>query len=147
MLTQYSLEKLCGRIRDLDDHEKLVLDSIRHQDQDQSIKDGATLAFSGLLIATAIVLFASGQDSLTRITLFSIQYYMAVLGILLLFLSAVAAMWSLISSRGYSDDARTALEEYHALIRLRQGRGACAIVLGIMGAASVIFAFFMEIIL
>ncbi|MFQ5535708.1 MAG: hypothetical protein ACE5EM_12935 [Sphingomonadales bacterium] len=51
------------KVTELGSDELKILESIRFRDQDQSIKAGAILAFSGLLIATTIVQLSAPSES------------------------------------------------------------------------------------
>jgi|GEM_PF-6582685 len=69
----------------LNDKEKLILESLRFQDGDISVKSGSVLAFCGLIIATSIVQFTASSDSYIFILKDSFSWYINGVGLMLLF--------------------------------------------------------------
>lgn len=98
---------------ELNDGEKNVLESLRFQDEDLSLKLGSTLAFSGLMIATSIVLLSTSEDAVMHID--KTDLFLLILnsiGLLLLYISGIISILALISMTEYTNDTESALIEY-----------------------------------
>lgn len=97
----------------LDSENIRILDGIRYKDEDLSVKSGALLAFSGLMIATSIVQLSTSQDSIVYIPRES-TFLMAVnaLGLIFLFIASIISLFGLITSGKYSDEVFTALIQF-----------------------------------
>lgn len=138
----------------LKEHEKLtsighaearILESLRFRDQDQSTKSGAVLAFTGLMIATSIVQLASSPDSMLHINPDSPAKYINLFGLAFLFASAFLSLYALVITSKYSQDAKTALFEFHSLVAKRSALSRWATILAVTGSASALLSFFLSV--
>jgi len=124
----------------LNDNEKLILDSLRFQDGDISVKSGSVLAFCGLIIATSIVQLTASGDSYIFILKDSFSWYINGVGLILLFLSAGICLRALTVSPGYSKDGKEALVQFHALCVLRKKLVSFSVILTAIGSFCVLIS-------
>ena len=106
---------------ELNDGEKSVLESLRFQDEDLSLKLGSTLAFSGLMIATSIVLLSTSEDAIMHID--KTDLFLLILnslGLLLLYISGIISILALISTTEYTNDTELALIEYDEYLKKKK---------------------------
>lgn len=130
------------RINSFTPEEQRVLDSVRYQDQDQSIKAGAVLAFSGLIIATAIVQLSSGKPSLISVGTGSGELLYYFFSLMALFGASLLSLVSLISTRKYSSSASEALAQFYYLIQFQKKLIFFSAILSIIGSGMVLFSLF-----
>lgn len=57
MNNNHLINKRFAKVVNLNERDRSVLESLRYRDGDQSVKAGAFLGFSGLMIASAVVQF------------------------------------------------------------------------------------------
>ncbi|WP_125564303.1 hypothetical protein [Pseudoalteromonas rubra] len=87
------------KLVELDETSIRILDGIRYRDEDLSVKSGAILAFSGLMIATSIVQLSTSEGSLVYIPKdFTFLTITNSLGLIFLFVSSLISLFGLISS-------------------------------------------------
>ncbi|MBL4746403.1 MAG: hypothetical protein JKY08_08540 [Flavobacteriaceae bacterium] len=106
---------------ELTDREEKVLESLRFQDSDFSQKLGSTLAFSGLMIATSIVLLSTSEDAIMHIgktDLFLLT--LNSIGLFLLYISGIISILSLISTTEYTNNTELALIEYDEYLKKKK---------------------------
>jgi len=129
------------KVTELTDTEYRILESIRFRDDDQSVKAGAVLAFSGLIIATSIVQLSTSADSVVHVSKDDVDLLLLnVTGLLLLFLSAIVTIFALVSSGEYSDDKNKALIEFDEYVVKKSAKVKIAATLTSLGALCVLFA-------
>lgn len=124
----------------LNDKEKLILESLRFQDGDISVKSGSVLAFCGLIIATSIVQFTASSDSYIFILKDSFSWYINGVGLMLLFLSAGVCLRALTVSPGYSKDGKEALVQFYTLCILRKKLVSFSVKLTAFGSLCVLIS-------
>jgi hypothetical protein len=125
-----------NRVVELDEAGGKILESLRFQDQDQSTKSGALLAFSGLLIATSIVQLSVGTDSPIHLPDQSFWFYLCALGVAAHFVAASFALANLITTKSeYSSGVYEAMEEFEGLVSNRRGYLSCALWFSVGGTA------------
>lgn len=101
------------KLVDLDDTTLRILDSIRYKDEDLSVKSGALLAFSGLMIATAIVQLSTSQGSIVYIPRdYTLLMSLNALGLVSLFFSSIVSLLGLLATGKYSDELEVALIQF-----------------------------------
>lgn len=131
-----------AKLINLNEQNQLILDSIRFRDNDQSVKIGAVLAFSGLMIASSIVQLTAPSDSLLFVPKESIFLLFNQIGLIFLFASSFLALVGLTVTKKYSKDIDTALIEFDTLVNLRSRMSLWAMYLSIFGAFTVLISFF-----
>ncbi len=107
----------------LDARKKNVLESLRFQDNDLSLKLGSTLAFSGLMIATSIVLLSTSEGAILHIDrtdLFLLN--LNSVGLILLYASGISTIISLVLTTDYPEDAEQALIQYDDYLKKKKRR-------------------------
>lgn len=100
--------------------QKEILASIRFQDQDQSVKGGALLAYSGLIIATVMVQLSAPQDSLVYVSNRFLFVILCFLGLFCMLAAALLSLRSLVVTRPYSQSTEEAIIEFDNLVKLRR---------------------------
>lgn len=129
------------KVTELNDAEYRILESIRFRDDDQSVKAGAVLAFSGLIIATSIVQLSTSADSVVHVSKDDVDLLLLnITGLLLLFLSAIVTIFALISSGQYSIDKSKALIEFDEYVVRKSKKVKIAAALTSLGALCVLLA-------
>lgn len=117
------------------DHDKVV-QSLRFRDQDHSIKCGALLGFCGLMIASTLVQFSAGENTVVYLPRVGTLFLLARVGLISLFLAAGLSLWSISIGRSrYDDDPWKALFQLSDLIELRSWIENGAIVLCAAGTS------------
>ncbi len=107
---------------------KAEFDFLHRKDEDLSIKAGAVLAFSGLLIASTLVLLAAEPSTALHAPAGAVSSLVAVASTGLLFFGAALALAAVALSRVYDlDHSERLVAHYDAAVRRKYGlwRGAC----------------------
>lgn len=135
------------KVTQLTDSEYRILESVRFRDDDQSVKSGAVLAFSGLIIATSIVQLSTSADSVVHISRDDVSLLMFnIIGLLLLFLSSTVTIWALISTGKYSIDKNKALIEFDEYVINKAKKVRLAAKLTAGGSLCVLFALMLQLV-
>jgi len=126
---------------ELDEKRLYILDSIRYRDGDLSVKSGAILAFSGLIIATAIVQLSTSPESVININKNEVFLILLnAIGLLLLFASSITNLCALISTGKYSDNAEDALLEFDDYVKIKSSRVKSSVKFAITGTVLVLLS-------
>lgn len=134
------------KVTELIDTEYRILESIRFRDNDQSVKSGAVLAFSGLMIATSIVQLSTSPDAVVHVG--SDQPVLLVLnifGLVLLFVSSIITILALISSGNYPIDKNKALLAFDDYVIKKAKKVKVASLFTACGSSSVLVALMFQI--
>lgn len=127
----------------LNDREKSILESLRYTDSDQSVKAGAVLAFSGLMITSAVVQLSVSESSPLLLHRNSFLIYVSMTGFYFLFISSFMALRSLtVSFKEYSQNIEKALLQFNNLINERSEWNKYSIRCSMFGAFNVLISFF-----
>lgn len=103
-----------------DDEDIRVLHSLRFRDQDLSIKCGAMLAFSALLIACALVVLSAPADSHLYAPAGGFETSCARLSAWLGIAAAALAAAAIVFTRlSYADEAVPALNQYANVLQIK----------------------------
>jgi len=129
---------------DLNDDEQLILQSLRFQDGDLSVKSGAILAFCGLIIATSILQLSASSDSYVFILKDSFSWYLNGIGLILLFVSSSVCLRALTITQGYSESGKEALVQFHLLCVLRRKFVFYSVILTMIGSLLVLTPLFLS---
>lgn len=118
-----------------------ILDGIRYKDEDLSVKSGAILAFSGLMIATSIVQLSTSKGSLVYIPKdFTFLTSINSLGLIFLFVSSLISLFGLISSGKYSNDVKEALIQFDDYVITKTKKIKIATIFCLFGTSLVLIS-------
>ena len=129
-------------IANLSNKKQRVLESIRFEDEDQSIKIGSVLAFTGLMITTSMVQLSASKESVLYLQSGTTMLKVSLIGILILFISAIISLYGLIVSRNYSESSDVALAEFDNLVNYRYKLSKIASVFTGIGSTFILLSFF-----
>lgn len=119
-MTDDEIDERFKRVLGLPERLAPVLESIRFQDQDQAAKGSAVLTFSALMIATSLVQFAAGKESLVYVGARNLVFLLSFLGLVLEFVASGLSIVGLVLDGKYSDDSRTALGQFQTHVSRRR---------------------------
>jgi hypothetical protein len=116
---------------------KMEFEFLNKRDDDLSVKSGAVLGFSGLLIAASLVLLAAEPETALHTEAASPGGLAAALSLAALFPGAVCALLAIAMSRVYDlSDASTMMARLERRFKSREGLWAFACTLNFIGAAA-----------
>lgn len=133
---------------ELDEPHQKVLEGVRYEDGDASIKAGANLAFSGLMIATSILLLSSSTDSILFLHKdHSLLLLSSLTGLLFLFVSAFFALSAIVMTGSYADGRDEALTAFYQYVKIKSLRVRSSIFCSMIGAGIAMLSLFSTIFL
>lgn len=107
-----------------------IVDSLRHRENDASIKLGAILGYCGLIVAALLVQLSAEAGTPAAIPRMAWLLLLAELTIILLFAAAFTCLIGIVGDRErYSDESEAALDQYLVVVTEKSliARGASAL--------------------